>query len=81
MLEITLSDLDLLHTHVSDLYALSYLQNLLMYDKTNNVICDENLNCFRESSDLYILDKQSETLLKLKNLLEKDNFTTHNNAK
>lgn len=62
----------------TELGILTYLQSLLKYDNTGNVICDAALNCYREECDFYLWEKQFETVKKFKALLQKSDFAIPN---
>ena len=72
MIKINLDDVDRLHSICNDLNILVYLQGLVQYDCDS--VCNSSFEISTRSVTSYILDRQQEAVLKLKHLLEKDDF-------
>ncbi len=73
MLKLELDDFDELYRMMMQLGAISYLQSIMLFDKQQNTV-DEDLRFASEIAETYLLDRQCETVLKLKPLLERKDF-------
>lgn len=74
MLQIELKDFDDLYRLMMHLGAITYLQSMILFDKQQNFV-ENDLRFASETAEAYLLDMQSETVLKLKRLLERQDFS------
>lgn len=76
MLKIKMEDADALYGLFVQLGAITYLQSLMQLDIIRGT-CDEELCFAQRTAEHYLLDWQSEIVIKLKNLLEREDFTVY----
>ena len=74
MLEIKLDNVDKLNKLMSDFSVISYLECLVRSDEAGHIILDDNMSFARERAGYYLYDRQFETVLKLREILEEENF-------
>lgn len=73
MFYIQLADVDELFSISLELGILAYLQELVQYDKVGD-ICEWELTFAQKEVESYLLDKQLQMVVKLRELLTKERF-------
>ena len=63
-----------LHNIFFELAAITYLQNVIRDENSENDFYIEGFEFLRREGNLYLLDKQTEAILRMKELLFKDEF-------
>lgn len=74
MFKIKLEHINELHNIFFELAAITYLQNVIRDENSENNFYIEGFEFLRREETLYLLDKQTEVVLRLKELLFKDEF-------
>lgn len=75
MLKIRLEDTDKLYDILVELGVIAYLQGLVQYDAPGEDKSEDAFAFARKSAESYLLEWQMETVLKFKQLLEREDFT------
>lgn len=74
MFKISLELINELHNIFFELAAITYLQNVIRDESAENNFYIDGFEFLKRGGTLYLLDKQTEAILKLKELLFKDDF-------
>ncbi|MBR3969374.1 MAG: hypothetical protein IKJ93_07275 [Clostridia bacterium] len=74
MLKISLENINELHNIFFELASITYLQNVIRDENSENNFYIEGFEFLKREGTLYLLDRQTEAILRLKELLFKDDF-------
>ncbi|MBQ8741071.1 MAG: hypothetical protein IJY79_05935 [Clostridia bacterium] len=74
MFKIKLEYINELHNIFFELATITYLQNVIRDENSENNFYIDGFEFLKREGTLYLLDKQTEAILKLKELLFKDEF-------
>lgn len=74
MFKIKMEYINELHNIFFELAAITYLQNVIRDENSENDFYIEGFEFLRREGNLYLLDKQTEAILRMKELLFKDEF-------
>ena len=74
MLKISLENINELHNIFFELASITYLQNVIRDENSENNFYIEGFEFLKREGALYLLDRQTEAILRLKELLFKDDF-------
>ena len=74
MFKISLDAINELHNIFFELAAITYLQNVIRDENAENNFYISGFEFLRREGTLFLLDKQTEAILKMKELLFKDEF-------
>lgn len=74
MFKIKLEHINELHNIFFELAAITYLQNVIRDENSENNFYIDGFEFLKREGTLYLLDKQTEAILKLKELLFEDEF-------
>ncbi len=74
MFKIKFEHINELHNIFYELATITYLQNVIRDENSENNFYIEGFEFLRREGTLYLLDKQTEAILRLKELLFKDEF-------
>lgn len=74
MIKIDLEHINELHNIFFELAAITYLQNVIRDENCENNYYIEGFEFLKREGALYLLDRQTETVLRMKELLFKDEF-------
>ena len=74
MFKIKLENINELHNIFFELASITYLQNVIRDENSENNFYIAGFEFLQREGTLYLLDKQTEAILKLKELLFKDEF-------
>ena len=74
MCKIKLEYINELHNIFFELATITYLQNVIRDENSENNFYIDGFEFLKREGTLYLLDKQTEAILKLKELLFKDEF-------
>lgn len=74
MFKIKLEHINELHNIFFELATITYLQNVIRDENSENNFYIDGFEFLKREGTLYLLDKQTEAILKLKELLFKDEF-------
>ncbi len=73
-MKIKLSDVDLLYKLMLDMGMLTYLQQLMVLDEQTEMFGENEFEFVRVYTRNNLIDMQTETITKLKKLLDKSDF-------
>lgn len=74
MLRVKLKDIDVLGEILAQLEVVTYLQDLLLYDKDGKSALAEDFSFVHRDAQNYLWDWQLDTVLQYKRLIEKEDF-------
>ncbi len=74
MFKISLENINELQSIFFELATITYLQNVIRDENSENNFYMDNFDFLKGEGTLYLLDKQTEAILKMKELLFKDEF-------
>lgn len=74
MLKISLENINELHNIFFELASITYLQNVIRDENSENNFYIEGFEFLKREGTLYLLDRQTEAILRMKELLFKDDF-------
>ena len=74
MFKISLDAINELHNIFFELASITYLQNVIRDENAENNFYISGFEFLRREGTLFLLDKQAEAILKMKELLFKDEF-------
>lgn len=75
MLKIKISDVDELFDLSAKLGVITYLQSLVKYDIDGGLTCDKRIDFVYKYADAFLFDIQYETMIALRQLIEREDFT------